>query len=162
LAEGDGTFVGIKTFHPNHLVEEAIHSGIIAELQGYHTLKREVRYGKNSRIDVLLSDPLTYVEVKNVHLKRGQTAGFPSSVTARGAKHMRELSEMVRQGHQSYVIYVVQRNDCKHFEIASDIDPVYGKEMQLALEAKVKVLVYACEVNPKGITITHRIGFNDG
>jgi len=159
MAEVDGTFVGANTFHPNNLVEEAIQAGIIKELQGYQTLQREVAYGKNSRIDLLLSDPLTYVEVKNVHLKRGETAAFPSSVTARGAKHMRELSEVVRQGYQAYVVYVVQRNDCTRFEIADDIDPIYGQEMQLAFENGVKALVYACDVNPKGITITHRIGF---
>ncbi len=162
MAEVDETFVGANTFHPNNLVEEAIQSGVIVELQGYHTLQREVPYGQNSRIDLLLATPLTYVEVKNVHLKRNETAVFPSSVTARGAKHMRELSEMVRQGHQAYVVYVVQRNDCTSFEIASDIDPVYGQEMQLALENGVKVLVYACDVSPKEITITHRIGFKHG
>jgi len=162
MAEVDGTFVGANTFHPNHLVEEAIQSGVIAELQGYHTLQREVAYGKNSRIDILLSDPLTYVEVKNVHLKRNETAAFPSSITARGAKHMRELSEMVHQGHKAYVVYVVQRNDCASFEIASDIDPVYGQETLLALKNGVEVLVYACDVTPKGIRITHRIGFNHG
>lgn len=160
MAEVEGTFVGMNTSHPNTLVEEAIHSGIITELQGYTSLQREVRYGKNSRIDILLSTPLTYVEVKNVHLKRGQTVGFPSSVTARGAKHMRELSEMVRQGHQAYVIYVVQRNDFDKFEIAGDIDPLYKQEMQVALEGGVKPLVYACEVTPKEIKITHSIGFN--
>lgn len=162
MAEVDGTYVGANTFHPNHLVEEAIQSGVIVELQGYHTLQREVSYGQNSRIDILLSDPLTYVEVKNVHLKRNETAAFPSSVTSRGAKHMRELSEVVRQGHKAYVVYVVQRNDCTGFEIASDIDPAYGQETLVALENGVEVLVYACDVNPKGIRITHRIGFNHG
>lgn len=159
MVEVEGNYVGTNTSHPNGLVEEAIHSGAIQELQGYQTLKREVAYGKNSRIDILLSEPFTYVEVKNVHLKRGQTAAFPSSVTARGAKHMRELVQMVREGHKAYVVYVVQRNDCKDFEIAQDIDPLYGQETQLALKNGVQPLVYACEVTPKGITITHPIGF---
>lgn len=159
MAEVDGTFVGANTFHPNFLVEEAIQTGVIKELQGYHTLQREVAYGKNSRIDLLLSNPLTYVEIKNVHLRRGDTAAFPSSVTSRGAKHLRELSGVVQQGYKAYVIYVVQRNDCADFEIASDIDPVYGEETRLALKSGVEVLVYACDVSPKEIRITHRIGF---
>ncbi len=162
MAEVEGTFVGVNTFHPNQLVEDAIRSGLISELQGSPTLQREVPYGQKSRIDILLTEPLTYVEVKNVHLKRNQTAAFPSSVTARGAKHMRELSDMVHQGHRAYVVYVVQRNDCTAFEIASDIDPAYGKETLLALEKGVKILVYACDVTPKGITLTHQIGFNHG
>lgn len=159
MAEVEGTFVGMNTSHPNGLVEEAIQKGVIRELQGYENLKREVKYGKNSRIDLLLSDPLAYVEVKNVHLKRGQTAGFPSSVTARGAKHMRELADMVDLGYKAFVVYVVQRNDCNTFEIAGDIDPFYEKEMNFAFEKGVKPLVYACDVSPKGITITHSLEY---
>lgn len=163
MAEADGMFVGMNTSNPNALVEEAIHSGVLQELQGYQTLRREVAYGQNSRIDILLEnpfDPLVYVEVKNVHLKRGKNAAFPSSITARGAKHMRELSERVRQGHQAYVIYVVQRNDCEGFEIAEDIDPLYGQEAREAFKNGVKSLVYACKVTPQAITLTHRIPFN--
>lgn len=162
MVEVEGIYVGVNTSNPNYLVEEAIHAGVIKELQGFEILRREVSYGKNSRIDILLSDsskPLTYVEVKNVHLKREERAAFPSSVTTRGAKHMGELSMMVDQGHQAYVVYVVQRKDCEGFEIASDIDPVYGKETLKALEKGVSVLVYACDVNPNAITLTHRINF---
>jgi sugar fermentation stimulation protein A len=164
MAEVEGIFVGMNTANPNQLVEDAIHSGVIVELQGYQSLRREVAYGKNSRIDILLensSQPLTYVEVKNVHMKRGKNAAFPSSVTARGAKHMGELTEMVRQGHKAYVVYVVQRNDCDGFEIANDIDPYYGQETVKALENGVDALVYACEVSPERIRINKRLNFNE-
>ena len=162
MAEVDGTFVGMNTSNPNDLVEQAIHAGVIQELQGYEILRREVGYGQNSRIDILLHSAeglLTYVEVKNVHLRRGKIAAFPSSVTARGAKHMRELSDMVHQGHKAYVVYVVQRNDCEGFELAGDIDPVYERESRKAFENGVTPLVYACEVTPEAITITHRLEF---
>jgi sugar fermentation stimulation protein A len=124
-------------------------------------LRREVPYGKNSRIDILLEadNQKIYVEVKNVHMKRGKNAAFPSSVTIRGAKHMRELSDMVHQGHKAYVVYVVQRNDCEAFEIASDIDPVYAQETLRALENGVEALVYACDVSPDGIMIKNRLNF---
>ncbi|HUX79113.1 MAG TPA: DNA/RNA nuclease SfsA, partial [Alphaproteobacteria bacterium] len=56
MAEVDGTFVGMNTSNPNHLVEEAIQTGVIQELQGYESLRREVVYGKNSRIDILLQN----------------------------------------------------------------------------------------------------------
>lgn len=162
MAEVEGTFVGMNTANPNPLVEEAIRSNVISELQGYQSLRREVSYGKNSRIDFLLenpSEPFTYVEVKNVHMKRGKVAAFPSSVTTRGAKHMQELSEMVRQGYKAYVVYVVQRNDCEGFQIATDIDPDYGQETLNAIENGVMPLVYACEVSPEGIRITNPLNF---
>lgn len=162
MAESDGVYVGVNTSNPNSLVEEAIQAGIISELQGYETLRREVKYGISSRIDILLEHPLkplTYVEVKNVHLKRGGNAAFPSSPTTRGAKHMRELTEMVHQGHQAYILYVVQRKDCEGFEIARDIDPHYEEETLRAIKNGVKPLVYACDVTPKAITITHPLKF---
>lgn len=159
MAEAEGTYVGMNTSHPNGLVEEAIRSGAIPELQGYPFLTREVKYGKNSRIDILLSTPLTYVEVKNVHWKRGNQAVFPSSVTTRGTKHMQELAHMVDQGHQAYVVYVIQRNDCDRFGLAADVDPVYALEAQKAFEKGVIPLVYTCEVNPKGITLSHSLNF---
>lgn len=163
MAEVDGVFIGMNTANPNDLVEQAIHGGVIQELQNYQTLRREVTYGKNSRIDILLenpSEPFTYVEVKNVHLKRGKNAAFPSSVTARGAKHMRELSQMVRDGHQAYIVYVVQRNDCEGFELAGDIDPFYEEESRKAFECGVTPLVYACHITPQEIKITHRLKFD--
>ena len=122
----DGTIVGINTAHPNRLVEEAILAGAIPELSGYAALKREVKYGVNSRIDLLLSDNakgLCYVEVKNVHLLRTpRLAEFPDSVTARGAKHLHEMADMVAAGHRAVMFYLVQRSDCDHFSLARDID----------------------------------------
>ena len=159
IAQSEGTFVGMNTSHPNTLVVEAIQAGLIPKLQGYSKLTREVNYGQNSRIDILLSDPLAYVEVKNVHWKRGDMAAFPSSPTLRGTKHMRELSSMVEQGHKAYVIYVIQRNDCDKFGLAHDIDPLYAREASLAFEKGVECLAYACDITLKGITLGRPITF---
>lgn len=154
MIEIDGGLVGINTSHPNRLVEEAIEDGTITELQGYGSMRREVKYGQNSRIDILLEDPgLCYVEVKNVTLKVGAEAQFPDSVTTRGAKHLRELTQMVEEGHRAVMVYLVQRSDCVHFRPAVDIDPVYANELKAAHTAGVEVLCYQCVLSPSTIEV---------
>jgi sugar fermentation stimulation protein A len=155
------TFVGINTALPNAIVEEAIKENKIPELAGYASLRREVKYGKNSRIDLLLEDParpICYVEVKNVTLRRGLNKGdpveFPDSVTTRGAKHLVELADMVKQGHRSVMMYLVQRQDGDTFTIAGDIDPDYKAGLETAIAAGVEVLCYQCTLNTKGIEVS--------
>jgi sugar fermentation stimulation protein A len=157
----ESVLVGINTARPNRIVEAAIEAGEIPQLTGYGALRREVKYGENSRIDLLLEEPLSpdvpglcYVEVKNVTLKRDGEAEFPDAVTARGSKHLRELANMVREGHRAVMFYLVQRGDCSAFSIASDIDPAYGQALGEAMEAGVEVLCYACAVTTRDIRIT--------
>jgi sugar fermentation stimulation protein A len=155
------TFVGINTSLPNRIVEESIVAGKIPELKDYETLRREVKYGKNSRIDILLEDPARptcYVEVKSVTLKRGleknDPVEFPDSVTTRGAKHLVELSYMVAQGHRSVMVYLVQRQDGDAFTIAADIDPDYKAALDKAMAAGVEILCYQCTLDTKKIEIS--------
>ncbi len=157
--------VGINTAHPNAIAAEAINAGRISELHGYATLRREVRYGENSRIDLLLegdNQPPCYVEIKNVHLKRNDdidhgVAEFPDSVTARGAKHLRELGNMVNEGARAVMLYVVQRNDCDLFRLAADIDPKYVAEFREARRLGVEAICYACDVSTNSITIVRQL-----
>lgn len=155
IIEADGALVGINTAHPNMLVEEAIEAGRIKALSGYETLRREVKYGKNSRIDILLEDgngKKTYVEVKNVHLMRqAGLAEFPDSVTARGAKHLAELADMVAEGHGAAMVFLVQRPDCDRLSLASDIDPAYASAFAAAREAGVNTYAIGCDVTLDGI-----------
>ncbi len=164
LVEVNNTLVGINTARPNRIVEAAISAGEIPELTGYETLRREVKYGENSRIDLLLEEPglsslpgLCYVEVKNVTLKRGAEAEFPDAVTARGTKHLGELANMVREGHRAVMFYLVQRGDCQVFTIAGDIDPAYAGALKEATEAGVEALCYACAVTTRDIRIARAI-----
>lgn len=153
--DGDG-LVGINTMHPNKLVAEAIEDGTIGELSGYSTLRREVKYGKNSRIDILLTEEGRadcYVEVKNVTLKRGDRAEFPDAVTARGTKHLGELSDMVAAGSRAVMVYLVQRGDCAVFSVAADIDPAYANALAKAVSTGVEVICYACRLTPTEIVV---------
>lgn len=149
---GGGHCSGVSTAHPNRIVEEALIAGAVAELAAYKTLKREVKYGKNSRIDFLLRQdglPDAYVEVKNVHLRRaGDWAEFPDSVTARGAKHLEELGDMVAEGHRAVMLYLVQRTDCARFKLAADIDPGYAAAFERAMARGVEAVAYACAISP--------------
>lgn len=160
---GQSALVGINTNHPNAIVAEAIEAGHVAELTGYASAKREVKYGKNSRIDILLQDggkAPCYVEVKNVHLLRDKgLAEFPDSVTARGAKHLGELAEMVKDGHRAVMFYLVQRDDADHMKLAADIDPAYAEAFTKAHKAGVEALAYCCKLGVEGIELDRRIDF---
>lgn len=152
--------VGINTTHPNRLVHEAILENRLPELTGYATVRREVRYGASSRIDLLLEDPtrgLCFVEIKNVHLMRKLgVAEFPDSVTQRGAKHLAELSEMVAQGHRAVMVFLVQRGDAARMKLARDIDPAYGAAYDRALKAGVEMIAYRCALSPASIALALR------
>lgn len=149
--------VGINTNHPNKIVSDAILAKKIPELMGFADLKREVKYGVSSRIDILLDDPakgLAYVEIKNVHLMRQPgLAEFPDSVTERGVKHLQELAAMVLDGHRAVMVYLIQRGDAEMLSIASDIDPAYAAALKTAQKAGVEALAYRCHMTVQGIEL---------
>jgi sugar fermentation stimulation protein A len=155
------TLVGINTGSPNGAVAAAIEAGLIPALTGYADMRREVRYGENSRIDILLEDPARapcYVEIKNVHLMRqAGLAEFPDSVTARGAKHLKELVAMVASGARAVMVYFVQRGDAETFTLAHDIDPGYAAAFKDARAAGVEAIAIASEVTLEGLTLPRAI-----
>ena len=158
--------VGINTNHPNKLVSETIEAKRIASLKGYGSLRREVKYGnENSRIDILMEDArkgTCYVEVKNVHLMRKSgLAEFPDSVTERGAKHLRELAEMARQGHRAVMFYLIQRADATRLGLARDIDPKYGDAFDAAIAAGVEALAYRCNLSADAIVVDKKVRIVD-
>lgn len=158
LVRVDGLLVGINTSHPNALAAEAVAAGAIPDLAGYETVRREVKYGKNSRIDLLLQGggkPDCYVEVKNVTLFRDGHAEFPDAVTARGAKHLEELMTMVAEGKRAVMLYMVQRErgDVAAFRVAHDIDPAYAAALRVALAAGVEAICRTCTVTTEGIEV---------
>ncbi|MCR9134765.1 MAG: DNA/RNA nuclease SfsA [Alphaproteobacteria bacterium] len=155
LVEADGVVVGINTGMPNKIVEESIRAGMIEPLSGYRDLKREQKYGKNSRIDILLTDPdrpAAYVEVKNVHFMRQQgLAEFPDSATSRGAKHLEEMGDMVDAGHRAVMVYLIQRPDCETLKICRDLDSNYAAAFDRAMDRGVEALAVRCHISPREI-----------
>ena len=157
----DQGLVGINTAQPNHIVTEAIAAGKITELKGYASLRNEVKYGQNSRIDVLLEDaahPPCYVEIKNVHFfRKPGLAEFPDCVTERGTKHLVELSNMVRTGARAVMVYLIQCQKPQHFALADDKDRTYFNEFKKARKAGVEALALTCHVSTSEITVDRAI-----
>jgi len=166
LVEADNTLIGALPARANEIAEEAVVAGKIAELTGYASLRREVKYGENSRIDLLLEDdnrPPCWVEVKNVHWMRAPgVAEFPDGVTSRGAKHLGELALKAEAGERAVQLFVVQRSDCQVLRPAEDIDPTYAEALRDAARRGVEVLAYGCEVTEDAITLAHAMRVETG
>lgn len=152
-----GHWAGIDTGVPNRIVGEALRAGAVSALAGYVAVRPEVRYGEASRVDFVLSGPGrpdAYVEVKNAHLRRdGDWAEFPDCVTARGARHLRELAAVAGLGLRAVMLYVVQRTDCARFRLAGDIDPAYLRASDAARAAGVEVIAHGVRASPAGVLL---------
>lgn len=157
-----GRLACINTGRANRLVEEALLAGVIPELAGFSALRREVAYGtENSRADFRLTYPSgeVFVEVKSVTLSYNMdcVAAFPDAVTVRGAKHLRELSALAREGARAVLLYCVNLTGIEAVRPADDIDPAYGRALREALEAGVEILAYGADVTPQAIQVTRRL-----
>ncbi len=157
IIESGEARISINTGFANHVVGEALRSTAIAPLAAYKTITAEQKYSGNSRIDFLLTQdglPDCYVEVKSVTLSpRPGLASFPDSPTARGLKHLGDLSLMVSQGHRAVTVYLVNRDDCSEFTLTADIDPKYAKGYETARAAGVETLVYGSIITSQGIQL---------
>ncbi|MSP21342.1 MAG: DNA/RNA nuclease SfsA [Alphaproteobacteria bacterium] len=156
VGAADG-LIGINTARPNRIAEEAIAGAAVPELAGYDRIRREVRYGERSRVDLVLErtdGESCYVEVKNVHLmRRPGLAEFPDSVTTRGTRHLRELATLAASGVRAVVLFVVQRADASGFAVAGDIDPAFHAAARAARAAGVETLCYGCALSPQQIVL---------
>ena len=160
LIEENGVKVGVNTHLTNKIFLDALKNNRVKELSKDIEIKSEVKFGDNTRFDFLVceKDKNSFIEVKNVTLSRKKKiAEFPDAVTSRGAKHINDLIKATEQKYNCYMLYVIQREDCKHFTIARDIDPEYSKLLTIALKKKVKILCYDCKFSSKGIKLNNRI-----
>ena len=157
-----GRLACVNTARANQLVEEALHAGVIAELNGFTALKREVPYGQEkSRIDFRLEYPdgVAYVEVKSVTLgfDDSAVAAFPDAVTQRGAKHLRELAHLAREGVRAVQLYCVNLSGIEAVRPAVEIDPAYAAALREAKAAGVQVLAYGVRVTPLEVCVERRL-----
>ncbi len=162
IIENKKSMVGVNTHLTNKIVLEALEENSIKELKNLDNIKSEVKFGKNTRFDFLISknNKKIFVEVKNVTLSRKKgVAEFPDAVTARGLKHINELINAGKRGFKTYLLFLIQRNDCNQFKIAQDIDPDYYKLLTEAAKKKLNIICYDCKFSPKGIKLNKNIKF---
>jgi sugar fermentation stimulation protein A len=160
MIEMPTSLVGINTNTPNRLVEASVLAGVIPDLAGYESVRREVKYGNNSRIDLLLESPercKCFVEVKNCTLREQRIAYFPDAVTQRGLKHIHELGEQVRKGNRAVVFFLVQRMDTERFKPADHIDPAFGRALREAVRSGLIPLAYDVEMDERKIRLRRKL-----
>jgi len=158
----DDILVGINTHRANKIVHEALNKRKIKNLEKYNNIKPEVKFNNNTRFDFLLSneDEKCFLEIKNVTLLRSKNiAEFPDAKTSRGTKHLKELIEAKKKGFNSYILYLIQREDVNNFKVAGDIDEEYKNSFKEALKFGVKVLCYDCKLSDKEIKLNNQINY---
>ena len=153
-----GRLACVNTGRANRLVEEAILDGTVTELAGFDELRREVAYGQeNSRADfrLMYAGKPVYVEVKSVTLGYDGTAvaAFPDAVTQRGAKHLRELAALAREGMRAVLLYAVNLSDIEAVRPAAEIDSAYAAALVEARNAGVEVLAYGARIDSREIRL---------
>ena len=162
IIEVEKKMVGINTLLTNKIVLEALNCKKINSLIKFNDIKTEVKFSNNTRFDFLLlnNKEKCFLEVKNVTLVRGKKmAEFPDAITSRGTKHLNELCNAKKKGYQSYILYLIQREDCDSFKIAKDIDKKYKIAFDKALKSGVKILCYDCKLNNEEIKLNNQISY---
>ena len=154
--------IGINTLLTNKIVFEALSQKKIKNFVKFNNIKPEVKFSDKTRFDFLISDnkEKCFLEVKNVTLSRkDKIAEFPDAITFRGTKHLKELIIAKQRGFESYILYLIQREDCKSFRIAKDIDEDYKIAFDKALKKGVKIICYDCKISTEEIKLNNRINY---
>ena len=162
MTHNGNTWIVANTNIPNSLAEDFISNKKIPSLNNYDSIRREVKYGENSRIDLLLErgDEKCFVEVKNTTLVENGIAYFPDAPSDRAIKHLKELVQEVKNGNRAVMLYLITREDANSFSPANHVDPRYGTELKNAIENGVEVFPVLCNVNSDEITFNKILEFN--
>ena len=162
IIEVEKKMVGINTLFTNKIVLDALNQKKIKNLIKFNNIKAEVKFSDNTRFDFLISNnkKKCFLEVKNVTLSRKkEIAEFPDAITSRGTKHLNELINAKKKGYESYILYLIQREDCTSFKIAEDLDLEYKNAFNKALNNGVKMLCYDCKLNNEEIRLNNQINY---
>ena len=160
IIESHNAKIGVNTHSANKIVLHALLKNLIKEFNNILDIKPEIKFGLNTRFDFLITGKKfkAFIEVKNVTLSRKKAlAEFPDAVTTRGLKHIKELLKASKQNYKIFILYLIQRDDCKSFTIARDIDPNYANALSEAVKNKLNVLCYDCKFSSKGIKLNSKI-----
>ena len=163
IIQDDNSKVGVNTHSSNKIVHHALKNNLIKDFNNILEIKPEIKFGSDTRFDflVLKKKAKAFIEVKNVTLSRKKgLAEFPDSVTARGLKHINELIKASKKNYEIYILYLIQREDCKTFSIAKDIDKNYANALNKAVKSKLNILCYDCKFSSKEIKLNNRIKIN--
>ena len=153
FVENKGVLVSLYSQQANSIVYDAIVDGKIKELSGYSIHQRE-KTVDNSRIDIYLensNDDSCFVEVKGVTLIVNGEARFPDAPTERGAKHLKELIKLKKEGNRCVVFFLIQHPAGDFFRPNWDNDPVFSETLNEAYDEGVEILVYKCDNQLDGI-----------
>ena len=153
FVENKGVLVSLYSQQANSIVYDAIVDGKIKELSGYSIHQRE-KSVDNSRIDIYLensNDDSCFVEVKGVTLIVNGEARFPDAPTERGAKHLKELIKLKKEGNRCVVFFLIQHPAGDFFRPNWDNDPVFSETLNEAYDEGVEILVYKCDNQLDGI-----------
>ena len=143
---------------PNAAAKEWLLSGGLGEITD---LKPETKWG-DSRFDFsfVKDGRRCFLEVKGVTLETDGVCAFPDAPTVRGAKHLRELTELAQQGYGAYVLFVIQMKDVKYLHPNDATDPEFGTALRQAAAAGVQVLAVDCQVAPDSMIISNKVTVN--
>ena len=162
IIEDKKSKVGVNTHLTNKIVYHALENNLIKEFDKKIEIKPETKFGKNTRFDFLITQKKfkAFIEVKNVTLSRIKNlAEFPDAITSRGLRHINELLKASNMGYKIFILYLIQRNDCKLFKIAEDVDPEYSNSLIKAVKKKLNILCYDCKFLTKGIKLNKKVKF---
>ena len=152
----------IDTLAPNRLIGEALRGPGLPGLPPLLSFRPEVALPQGVRLDFVadLGGRLMFIEVKSVTWVEDGVALFPDGVTGRGRRHLEHLQNLVRQGHEAWQIFVVQRADAHLFRPAARVDPAYARELRQAFDRGVKVAVFQEMIKLPEITLAETLPFD--
>ena len=147
FVENKGVLVSLYSQQANSIVYDAVVEGKIKELLGYNHHQRE-KSVDNSRIDIYLENSngeSCFVEVKGVTLIIDGEARFPDAPTERGAKHLKELIKLKKEGNRCCVFFLIQHPAGEFFRPNWENDPIFSQTLNEAYAEGVEILVYRCD-----------------